>query len=121
MKNWNGNKEISLEKILTLESFLNFKLPEDYLEFMLSCNGGEGFVGDDYFILWEIDDLINYNKEYEVNKYLTNVFLIGSNGGGEAIGFKLENMNVIRVPFIGMDEDYIEVVANEFKGIFNPS
>ena len=36
---------------------LNFVLPEDYRAFMKARNGGEGFVGENYIIVWKLEEL----------------------------------------------------------------
>lgn len=118
IKDWIKNKETSQSEISRFISQLKYNLPKDYISFMLKYNGGEGFVGERYFILWPIEDLIIFNEEYEVDKYLEGFFLIGSNGGGEGIGFDLDNFSLISVPFIGMSRRYVEIISADFGGIF---
>ena len=48
-----------------------FPLPDDYKEFMLWSNGGEGNIGSQYLSLWKIEDLMQLNKEYQIQKYLS--------------------------------------------------
>lgn len=92
------------------------KLPEDYLSIFTELNGGEGFVGAEYLILWKAEELAVFNKEYEVETYAPGIFLFGSNGGGEGFGFdtRSEPYKVVQIPFIGMDLQYASPVADSF-------
>ena len=66
-----------------LSSILGVDLPSDYLRFLRNHNGGEGFIGDNYLVLWKAEELADFNREYEVEKYAPGIFLFGSDGGGE--------------------------------------
>ena len=70
-------------------------------------------------MLWKIDELLRFNREYEVPEYAPGLFLFGSNGGGEAFAFDLraEGRNpVVSVPFIGMDVRDALPLAETFDG-----
>lgn len=94
----------------------DLSLPEDYLSIFTELNGGEGFVGEEYLILWKAEELIPFNKEYEVDQYAPGIFLFGSNGGGEGFGFDTRSKpyKVVEMPFIGMDLKYATPVADSF-------
>jgi hypothetical protein len=62
-------------------------LPEDYVAFLQRANGGEGFVGERYVRLWKAEELIEVNRGYNVAEFFPNLFLIGTDGGGEAYAF----------------------------------
>src|SRR6266853_5251695 len=95
-------------------------LPSEYLEFLRFTDGGESFIGpNSYAMLWKIDELLRFNREYEVPEYAPGLFLFGSNGGGEAFAFDLraEGGNpVVSVPFIGMDVRDALPLAETFDG-----
>lgn len=117
LKNFKGNPPASREAVDELEISKGMNLPTDYRDFLAKNNGGEGFVGErNYLILWKVEDLQPFNKDYEVANYLDNVLLIGSSGGGDAYGFDTEKKpwQVIRVPFIGMEPKVVESVAPTF-------
>ncbi len=99
-----------------LSSKLNAALPADYLDFLRQHNGGEGFINDDYIIFWKAEELADFNREYEVEKYAPGVLLFGSNGGGEAYGFDTQSaeMPIVRVPFVGMAREYATAVTKNF-------
>lgn len=91
-------------------------LPDDFLSIFSELNGGEGFVGEEYLILWKAEELVPFNKEYEADKYAPGIFLFGSNGGGEGFGFDTRSKpyKVVEIPFVGMDLQYATLVADSF-------
>lgn len=117
--------DFSLEEGASQEALANIKkisgiqLPDDYLEFLQEANGGEGFIGEEYLILWKAEELESFNREYEVEKYAPGIFLFGSNGGCEGFGFDTRSTSckVVQVPFIGMDLQYATHVADSFVNL----
>lgn len=76
-----------------------YKPYEDYLRQTLS---GEGMVGK-IVIIEELNDL------YETREFLSDVTLIGSDGGDTAYGVEIEG-RYIEVSFIGMDDGEIKII-----------
>jgi len=103
-----------IEKI---EEIFNIKLPEDYISFMEQRNGGEGFVGENYLGIYQIEEIIKANEDYEVEKYIPGLLLIGSNLGGEAfaLDFRIGKTNYIMIPFM-FDEEDIIVLSQNIEG-----
>lgn len=103
-----------------LSSSLGVALPSDYLDFLRQHNGGEGFIGDNYIVFWKAEELADFNREYEVEKYAPGIVLFGSDGGGEGYGFDAESaaMPIVRVPFIGMERRYATPIAKDFPDLF---
>ena len=99
-----------------LSELINLSLPDDYLSIFSDLNGWEGFIGDEYLILWKAEDLIKFNKEYLVDKYAPGIFLFGSDGGGEAFGFDTRSKpyKIIQIPFIGMELQEVSFFADSF-------
>ena len=62
-------------------------------------------MGDSYWILWRAQDLHELNRAYEVEKWAAGLFLIGSNGGGEALALDMRtsSCSLVQVPFVGME------------------
>jgi hypothetical protein len=90
---------------------------DDYVEFLRSMDGVEGDAGDfGYLVLWSASELEELNEAYCTDEFLTDVFLIGSDGGGEAIGLAARDggVGVARVPFIPMVDDEVRVIAASF-------
>jgi hypothetical protein len=103
-----------------LSGSLGVSLPSDYLDFLRQHNGGEGFIGDNYIIFWRAEELVDFNREYEVDKYAPGILLFGSDGGGEGYGFdtQTDGMPIVSVPFIGMERRYAKPVAKNFPDLF---
>ena len=116
MEDWHLNPGASETSIQEAISELGVALPSDYLSFMRSSNGGEGFIGEHYLILWRIEELKPFNTDYEVEQYAPGILLFGSNGGGEGLGFDLRDpgMPVVVMPFIGMDLEFVIPAAATF-------
>jgi len=85
---------------------LGLQLPSDYIEFLKTSNGGEGFIGRVGFAnLWSVEELPSLNRTYEVQKNAPGLLLFGSSGGGEAYGFDTRSSAwpIVQVPFVGME------------------
>lgn len=120
LKDWYLNKGASEALINEAISLLRVSLPSDYLQFLGDHNGGEGFLGDNYLILWRAEELYPFNLEYQVEQYAPGLLLFGSDGGGEGYGFDTRNetMPIIRVPFVGMELRYASNVCRSFTELF---
>lgn len=92
-------------------------LPNEYVDFLRQANGGEGFLGDNYLVLWRAEEMIDFNVDYQTAELAPELFLIGSNGGGEAYAFDQTSdcSAVFSVPFIGMEYQAIRKVADSFS------
>lgn len=119
LTDWQLNAGAPAGTIRDAASSLSYSLPADYVQFLLEHNGGEGFIGDNYLILWKVEELDPFNREYEVGQYAPGLLLFGSSGGGEAYGFDTREiaMPVVRVPFIGMELRYVRSVASSFTDL----
>lgn len=106
-----------LDGLLNAQGFL---LPCSYLDFLKEHDGGEGFLADNFIMLWRADELIDFNREYEVAVHAPRIFLFGSTGGGEGYGFDTQDaaLPIVRLPFIGMARHYAEVVARDLPELF---
>jgi hypothetical protein len=112
---FNANPPAEASLVRQFETGSRVQLPEDYATFLHETDGGEGFVGNAYVVLWRISELIELNRAYQVDKYARGLLLFGSNGGGEAFAFDTRDAarRVVRVPFIGMAfEEAISMAAD---------
>ena len=112
-----SDAEQTEQELAEFRQSMGLELPHYYVEYLKRGNAGEGFIGDEYLILWRIGELKQFNQEYEVREYLTDILLFGSNGGGEAYGFRTKSFpwEVVRVPFVGMAPELCIRVAGSFS------
>lgn len=90
-----------------------YKIFEEYIKQTVS---GEGRVGDNsYLILWDKRIIEELNDGYETQEFLSNIILIGSDGGDMAYGIDV-NGRYIEVPFIGMADEEVMIIAEDFDG-----
>jgi len=114
---FNGNSPADDSSIQQLETMDSLHLPDDYMTFLQVMNGGEGFIGNAYLILWRAEELIEMNKAYQVADYAPGLFLFGSDGGGEAFAFdvRYDTIPIVSVPFVGMDLKLIRPMGANLK------
>jgi SMI1 / KNR4 family (SUKH-1) len=100
---------------------LGISLPSSYLSFVREKNGGEGFVGENYLWLWKIEELAQFNSDYQVEEYSPGFLFFASNGGGEGYAFDttVEALPIHIIPFIGMSRDDAIPVSKSFEGFFD--
>jgi hypothetical protein len=99
------------------EAALGKKLPIDHVEFLGLTNGGDGFIGENaYVIFWTADELTEFDRAYEVQEYAPGLLLFASSGGGEAYGWDTRTTPwaVVEVPFVGMDWSLARSVGSSF-------
>ena len=115
---FNSNPPASVASLRNFELESDFRLPEDYVQFLQQTNGGEGFVGPNaYVILWRLEELLEMNKAYQVAEFAPGLFLFGSDGGGEAFAFDTRSnaKPIVSVPFVGMEVNLVRSIAPNFK------
>lgn len=104
-------------KIEQIQRILNFNLPNDYLFFLQNYSGFEQFIGSEFVRLWDIDELIGANTDYQIFENLPKTLAIGGNGSSEFIAIEQTVDNSIRVvltPFIDLDKQYHIEIGNSF-------
>ncbi|WP_113654777.1 SMI1/KNR4 family protein [Pedobacter namyangjuensis] len=95
-----------------VEKIINFKLPDDYKAFALNYLEFEDFIGAENVRLWDFDEIIEINNDYQIFKYLPKTLGIGGNGGGEYIAIEDlgdNNLRIVLSPFIIEKETHIEI------------
>lgn len=113
-----ANPPASPDQVKRAASMLGRYATADHLRFFESMDGAEGDAGGQfgYVQLWGVDDLEALNAAYCVDEFLSDVMLIGSDGGGEAFGVAVrdDHLVVINVPFTPMDDAHVRVIATSF-------
>jgi len=100
------------------EKTLGVKLPTEYVRFLEITNGGEGFIGENaYVLLWSVEDIARLDQAYEVQKYAPGLLVFGSSGGGEAYGFdtRVPHFPIVQVPFVGMSWELAQPLGDSFS------
>ncbi|TFF40774.1 SMI1/KNR4 family protein [Mucilaginibacter psychrotolerans] len=110
---YNFEKRITpAENIQLIQREIGFPLPADYLYYVLNYKRFEGFIGLEYVVLWDVAELLQLNKDYEILSSFSETIAIGSNGSGEFIGIEFNNQQyrIVISPFIGLDSaDHIHI------------
>ncbi|MBN3729662.1 SMI1/KNR4 family protein [Burkholderia sp. Tr-20390] len=81
-KHFSLNPPATLNQVKLVQSTVEMIFPSEYVDFLLLCNG---LSSSGCLALHEIEVLPERNEVYEVEKYLPNYFMIGDDGGGQAI------------------------------------
>jgi cell wall assembly regulator SMI1 len=116
LERFNGNEPAAPGSFKSVECDLGLQLPNAYRAFLERHNGGEGFVGKQYLILWRVEEIVPFNHDYQVNEYAPGIVLFASSGGGEAFGFDMrsDQLPIVQIPFVGMNVRYAIKVADDF-------
>jgi len=64
-------------------------LPTDYLDFISTCNGACGTLGEYgiHAIFWTVGDILALNPYYKEDEFSQSVIIVGSSGGGTNYGY----------------------------------
>ena len=105
LKEFNKSKS---NKSFVSESYSRF------VQFVNSYSSGEGMIGENsYLLLWEKEDIEELNDIYEVNEFMSDRILIGSDGGDTAYGIDIMG-RFFSVPFIGMSNEEMCYLGTTF-------
>lgn len=66
-----------------------------------------------YLLIWNKSEIEELNNDYETQEFLSNILLIGSDGEDMAYGID-DQGRYIEVPFIGMDDREVKIIAKDF-------
>lgn len=103
------NPKTTFEEV---ERLLDFKLPHDYKSFAMNYLEFEDFIGEQNVRLWDFNEIIKLNTEYQIFKYLPMTLGIGGNGSGEFIAIEYlgdSNLRIVLSPFIIEKKAHIEI------------
>lgn len=112
---WHKNAGCSENQLKLLEVELKTDLPLQYKDFLLWSNGGEGKLGKNYIYIWTIEDIIQYNKDYEIHKYLQKEYLAFGMDGDVGYVFYLPDQSIYKVDFGDLDINSNIFIASSFS------
>ena len=85
---------------------LGIEWPSDYVSLMTAHNGVEGDVGTFGLVLTPAEELVEVNNN-DVMEFFPGLVVIGGDGGGEALAIDRRSGEVLLVPWIGAQEDWL--------------
>jgi hypothetical protein len=115
----NRRSKPSEDLVQSLLNKIDFNIDPEYLTFVKTSNGGEGFLNANYLLLYEIEDLIALNPYYEDHDFCNQIFAIGSNGGNDLYAVRKTNSEFITVPFLDMNEEESKIMGANFNEFLN--
>ncbi|MGH7245266.1 MAG: SMI1/KNR4 family protein [Phycisphaerales bacterium] len=118
LKRFQQNPVATPVVISELQRQLAGRIPADYIRFLRLANGGEGFVGENsYLMLWPAEEIATFNAGYETDNFAPGLLLFGSDGGGNAYAFdsREAELPIVEVPFVGMSLEHTRLVASSFE------
>ena len=104
-----------------VENKIDFSLPEDYKFYATNYIENESFVGNEFVRLWDFNEILTINSEYEIIENLKNTIAIGGNGSSEFIAIENGENGEYRIvlsPFIDLDKTYHIEIGNSFTDFF---
>jgi len=110
-KKFSLNPPASIDSIHEAQKNISLRLPEDYKNFLLICNG---LHSSGNLAIHEIEDMPARNADYEVEDYLPGYFMIGDDSGGQAILIN-EAGEIFEVGMGVMDLKFAEKSANSLE------
>lgn len=106
-----------ITQVEQIEQIAGFKLPADYLTFALKYSGFEAHFGIEFVGLWDFDELLQTNRDYQIFDSLPKTLGIGGNGSSEFIAMELMDdgkMRVVLSPLIDLDRQYHIAIGDSF-------
>lgn len=81
------NPPATNEELSAFGTAVEYPLPEDYVSFLSTYNGAEGFINKAYISIWSIEEALGANDGYCVRRFAPGLFLFASDRGGTGYGF----------------------------------
>jgi hypothetical protein len=112
-----GNPPASIESIDRCQAGLGIPLPADYVQFLLKMDGGEGFIGEHFVMVWSVERFVEMNTGTYFAEAAPGLVAFGSDGAGEAFGFDTRSApsQIVMIPWIGMEWDVAIMLAPDFN------
>lgn len=113
------NLKINVNQV---EQKVDFLLPSDYIFYAENYIENESFIGNEYVKLWDFNEILKLNTEYEITENFENIIAIGGNGSSELIlieFIKSEEYRIVLVPAFDFAKiNWIEI-GNSFADFFH--
>jgi len=109
------------DELARVEAELNVRFPDDYRDFIATSGAIERDFGGAWLALYGIDQLVPLNNGYDLSESYPGLILVGTDGGGEGIGFDFRHAtpSIVLVNFISAGWDEAIVQARTFTDFIN--
>ena len=101
---------VSPELLVEAGRALNIEWPPEYVALISAHNGAEGDVGDWLLVLTPVEELIERNTD-PLMEFFPGLVIVGGDGGGEALAIDRVSHEILLVPWIGGEEDWLVLGA----------
>jgi hypothetical protein len=115
MKIINKNVAPTSEEIDFFLKQIDFILPEGFIYFFTETNGADISTNEIFLILWALTEMIQLNKDYNVEEYAPEFFIFGSDGGDIVFAIEKITGDIYKMPFIGMSKEESVFINNSFR------
>lgn len=90
-REWHKAQGASSAALAQLRSVAPLELPESYFSLLAFSNGGEGplAVQPFWLCLYPAEEVAQIEQDGDFREFFDKFFVIGGNGGGEAVAFDL--------------------------------
>jgi SMI1 / KNR4 family (SUKH-1) len=96
------------------------RIPDDYIAFLRRSNGGEGFIGSSYLIVFGAEEVTSVSLDAEIKDIIPGLIMFGSNGGAKSYAFdttKAEE-SIVEFYLIDIDDEDPVLLANSLDDFF---
>jgi hypothetical protein len=109
------------DAIRSAERALAVRFPGDYTSWLRDNDGLEGDLGGCYLALYAVEELVPRNRDHALADHMPGLLLIGSDGGGEAIGLDVrgEEAGVVLVNLSSLRWDEAVHQAGSFQAFLD--
>lgn len=111
-REWHRTEGASSEAVNLLRSAAPVDLPESYYSLLCFSNGGEGplAVQPLWICLYAAEEVVQIERRGTFREFFANLFVIGGNGGGEAVAFDLRESEPY--PIVAFDMTNINLLES---------
>jgi len=92
------------------EGIAKFKVPADLIPFISQFDSAEGSVGEHYLAIWNLEDIVEVNKQYENDPVFSKYYIFGSSGGTFHYAFNKETGKIYELDLY--DDEYNKYVGD---------
>jgi hypothetical protein len=106
-----------VRRVAELGSFgVSTKLPADFVSYLESGKPRSGDLPEFplWFEIWPVDEMDQWNNDYEVEKYAPGFYGFAGDGGGEMYAFGPDG-KVYALPLIGMEPKVAKLLADSWS------